>query len=121
MSLPLDSDGGFLQRECPTCERELKWLPSPDPEADEAVVTETDGAEAPESCYCPYCAVTAPPDAWQTKAQIAVMEETARRELVDPELDKLERSIKRLKSSSGRTPGKSPMLWRNWISWTKRR
>jgi hypothetical protein len=36
-----------------------------------------------------------------TKAQIAVMEETARRELVDPELDKLERSIKRLNRSSG--------------------
>jgi hypothetical protein len=100
MSLPLDGDG-FLRRECPTCEREFKWLPSPDPEADEAVVTETDSAESPESYYCPYCAVTAPPDAWLTKAQIAVMEEIARRELVDPELDKLERSIKRLNSSSG--------------------
>jgi hypothetical protein len=29
MSLPLDGDG-FLRRECPTCEREFKWLPSPD-------------------------------------------------------------------------------------------
>ena len=25
MSMPLDSDG-FLRRECPTCEREFKWL-----------------------------------------------------------------------------------------------
>ncbi len=25
ISMPLDSDG-FLRRECPTCEREFKWL-----------------------------------------------------------------------------------------------
>ena len=25
MEIPLDSDG-FLRRECPTCEREFKWL-----------------------------------------------------------------------------------------------
>ncbi len=25
MAVPLDSDG-FFRRECPTCERELKWL-----------------------------------------------------------------------------------------------
>ena len=29
MSLPL-ADDGFMRRECTTCEREFKWLPSPD-------------------------------------------------------------------------------------------
>lgn len=43
MSLPLDGDG-FLRRECPTCEREFKWVPSPDPEADEDVVARPDDA-----------------------------------------------------------------------------
>jgi hypothetical protein len=100
MSLPLDSDG-FLRRECPTCEREFKWLPSLDPDADEDV-TETDGAgEAPESYYCPYCAVTAPLDAWLTKAQVAAVDEIVQRELIEPELDKLARRIDRLNRSSG--------------------
>jgi hypothetical protein len=100
MSIPLDGDG-FLRRECPTCEREFKWLPSPDPETDEDAAAETAGAEASESYYCPYCAVTAPPDAWLTKAQVAVMHEIVRHELVDPEFDKLERKFDRLNRSSG--------------------
>jgi hypothetical protein len=105
MSLPLDSDG-FLRRECPTCEREFKWLPSPDPDADEDVVTATaEAAEAPESYYCPYCAVTAPSDAWLTKAQVAAMEEIVQRELIDPELDKLARELDRLNRSSGGSIG----------------
>ncbi len=100
MSLPLDGDG-FLRRERPTCEREFKWLPSPDPEADEDAVAETGSAEAPGSYYCPYCAVTAPPSAWLTKAQVVVMHELLRRELVDPEFNKLEREIDRLNRRSG--------------------
>jgi hypothetical protein len=101
MSLPLDSDG-YFRRECPTCEREFKWLPSPDPEAEEDAAAETTGpAEAPESYYCPYCAVTAPPDAWLTKDQVAAMEEIVQRELIDPELDKLAREVDRLNRSSG--------------------
>ena len=101
MSLPLDSDG-FLRRECPTCEREFKWLSSPDPEAGEDTDTGAAGAaEEPESYYCPYCAVTALPDAWLTKAQVAVMHEIVQRELIEPELGKLEREIDRLNRSSG--------------------
>jgi hypothetical protein len=100
MSLPLDGDG-FLRRECPTCEREFKWLPSADPDVEEDVA-ETSGAdEVPESYYCPYCAVTAPPDAWLTKAQVAAAEEIIQRELIDPELHKLEREIDRLNRRSG--------------------
>lgn len=57
MSLPLDGDG-FLRRECPTCEREFKWLPSPDQLEEgngESRAAATD-AEPPEAYYCPYCA-----------------------------------------------------------------
>jgi hypothetical protein len=101
MSLPLDGDG-FLRRECPTCEREFKWVPSPDPEADEDVVARaTEPTEAPDGYSCPYCAVTAPPDAWLTKAQVAAAEGIVQRELIDPELHKLEREIDRLNRRSG--------------------
>jgi hypothetical protein len=101
MSLPLDGDG-FLRRECPTCEREFKWLPSPGPETDEAVVARaTEPVEAPDGYYCPYCAVTAPPDAWLTKAQVAAAEAIVQRELVDPEFHKLEREIDHLKRRPG--------------------
>jgi hypothetical protein len=65
MSLPLDGDG-FLRRECPTCEREFKWLPSPDQleEGNGESRAAAPDAQPPEAYYCPYCAVTAPPDAW---------------------------------------------------------
>ena len=52
VALPLDSDG-FLRRECPTCEREFKWLPLPDTEGDEAVIAGNEEGKAPESYYCP--------------------------------------------------------------------
>lgn len=102
MSLPLDGDG-FMRRECPTCEREFKWLPSPDQLEEgngESRAAATD-AQPPESYYCPYCAVTAPPDAWFTKAQLGVMHDIARRELIDPGLDQLEREIAKLNRTSG--------------------
>jgi len=99
MSLPLDSDG-FLRRECPTCEREFKWLPSPD-DLEEGEAEGRAVAPPAEGYYCPYCAVTAPPDAWFTKAQLAVMHDIALRELIDPGLDQLEREIKKLNRSSG--------------------
>jgi len=97
MSLPLDRDG-FLRRECPTCEREFKWLPSQEDEEPSAAQGEE---PAPESYFCPYCAISAPIDAWLTKAQVAAMHEIVRRELIDPEMDKLEREIEKLNRSSG--------------------
>ncbi len=58
MSIPLHSDG-FLRRECPTCEREFKWLPNTNDEDDA-----DDGEPLPSGCYlCPYCGVQAPADA----------------------------------------------------------
>lgn len=61
MSLPLDSDG-FLRRECPTCERELKWLYTPE--------SEENAASMPDGGYfCPYCGVQAEPGSWFTAAQ----------------------------------------------------
>jgi hypothetical protein len=42
---PLDDDG-FLRRECPTCDREFKWLPAHD---------ETEATPPPAGGYfCPY-------------------------------------------------------------------
>ena len=58
MSVPLDSDG-FLRRECPTCEREFKALPSGDEDAE--------AEEVPDGGYfCPYCAIQAPDGSWFT-------------------------------------------------------
>ena len=91
MSLPLDSDG-FLRRECPTCEREFKWLAS---QGDDE-----DATPAPEGGYfCPYCAIQAPPEAWNTKPQVEMAQAIAMREVLGPEVEKLERSLG--KSSGG--------------------
>jgi len=92
MSLALDSDG-FLRRECPTCKREFKWL-----HAEE----ETDAAPMPEGgYYCPYCAIQAPPDAWWTPAQLELVENIVRREIVEPELEKFGRSLQDIGRGSG--------------------
>lgn len=90
MSLPLDSDG-FLRRECPTCEREFKWLSS-----------EAEAEPIPEGgYYCPYCAIQAPPDAWWTRAQLELVNSVVSKELVEPELKKLERSLRDISRRSG--------------------
>jgi hypothetical protein len=74
VSLPLDSDG-FLRRECPNCERELKWRPTPEGEQ---------GYPMPEGGYhCPYCDRRANEDSWWTKAQVAHVDQVAA-DLADP-------------------------------------
>lgn len=80
MSVPLDSDG-FLRRQCPTCERELKWRAAQDDE--EATPSQEGGY------FCPYCAVQAPPDSWWTEAQIEAAKAQAFEQVLKPELDKL--------------------------------
>lgn len=80
ISLPLDSEG-FLRRECPNCERELKWraagegkhaTPSP-----------------PGGYFCPYCAAQAAPGASWTKAQLEAAKAHAYRVVLKPEIDRL--------------------------------
>lgn len=83
MALPLDSDG-FLRRECPTCERQFKWL-APTGDDDE-------GTPTPEGGYfCPHCSTQAPPDAWFTPAQLEQAKARVARDLVVPELKRFER------------------------------
>lgn len=87
MSVPLDSDG-FLRRECPTCEREFKWLPSTSDE-DEA-------APPPDGGYfCPYCAIQAPDSSWFTKAQIELATNTVATEVVGPMMKDFGRDLQR--------------------------
>jgi hypothetical protein len=86
MSVPLDSDG-FLRRECPTCEREFKWFPTPEGEESEP---------APYGgYYCPYCAIQAGPDHWFTKAQIEQATAVITEEFVEPELKRFKRETER--------------------------
>jgi hypothetical protein len=92
MSVPLDSDG-FLRRECPTCEREFKWRPTPDGEV-------TTPAPA-DGLFCPYCAVQAAPGSWFTRAQIEQAKMIVYDEVVTPELKELKRSVDAMNSSGG--------------------
>ena len=81
MTVPLDSDG-FLRRECPTCEREFKWLPSDDSEPAE-----------PGGYYCPYCAIQALLDHWLTKQQVELAQDVVAREIADPMLKDFARRL----------------------------
>lgn len=94
MSVPLDSDG-FLRRECPTCEREFKWLPSSGD--DDAEVTPT-----PDGGYfCPYCAIQAPDGQWFTQAQIELAQNMVATQVVGPMLDDFSRDLNRVGRRSG--------------------
>ena len=84
MSLPLDSDG-FLRRECPTCEREFKWLHTHEGES----APPEDGGY-----YCPYCGVQAPTNAWLTQAQVELAQNTVATEVVGPILENFARDAK---------------------------
>jgi hypothetical protein len=100
VSLPLDSDG-FLRRECPTCEREFKWLSSEEAESEAALVPEG-------GYYCPYCIVQAPPDAWWTSTQIEFVNSVVSQEIVEPDLKKFERSLRHISRQSGGFISASP-------------
>lgn len=90
MPIPLDSDG-FIRRECPTCERELKWRPTPEGE---------EGTPPPDGGYfCPYCAVQAPTSSWWTKTQLTAIEAKVHNEVIKPALDDLGASLQRASSS----------------------
>lgn len=87
VSIPLDNDG-FLRRECPTCEREFKWLPS-------------DNSYEPEpgGYFCPYCQIQADTDHWLTKPQAEYVGAIGLREVAGPLLDDLDRSMRRMGGS----------------------
>lgn len=79
MVMPLDSDG-FLRRECPTCEREFKWLPSPE-----------DGTGAPVmdgGYFCPYCGIQAEPNSWLTHVQVELAQSMLAKHVLGPALKK---------------------------------
>jgi len=91
VSVPLDSDG-FLRRECPTCEREFKWLSS----------EEGDSEPPPESgFFCPYCAIQAPSDSWFTKPQLALIDSTVNQEVIGPALKELGQRLRDIGRQSG--------------------
>ena len=92
ISMPLDSDG-FLRRECPTCERELKWRPTP--EGEEPIPVPDGGY------FCPYCGIQAAADTWLTKAQVELVHATVASEVVDPMLKKFGDDIGRISRRSG--------------------
>ncbi len=92
--MPLDNEG-FLRRECPTCEREFKWLPATGDDADDAVPPPDGGY------FCPYCVIQAPGDAWFTQAQLDLAQNVLTREVVDPMLSDFSRRLGRAGGGSG--------------------
>ena len=94
MSLPLDSDG-FLRRECPTCEREFKWLPDTEDD-DTQTVPPPDGGY-----FCPYCAIQAPDDQWLTKAQVELAENLVATQVLGPMLKDFSRDMDGISRRSG--------------------
>jgi len=95
ISLPLDKDG-FLRRECPICEQQFKWWPTPSEE-----VTTEGTQEASEAYFCPYCHEPADPDAWWTKEQLRYAQELAAAEVLRPELRRFKSDLERGNRRSG--------------------
>jgi hypothetical protein len=93
MSIPLDADG-FLRRECPTCEREFKWMPNADDEND-------DGPVLDGGYFCPYCCVQAPTTEWLTQAQAALARNIVEKEVVGPLLKDFGKEIDGIGKGSG--------------------
>lgn len=94
MSLPLDSDG-FLRRECPTCEREFKWLSGSDDEDADIAVPDDAGY------FCPYCGVQAPAGSWLTQAQAHLAQNIVQRQVLGPMLKNFGKDLDRFGRSSG--------------------
>ena len=93
MSIPLDSDG-FVRRQCPTCERELKWFVNQGDDAEET-------PEPEGGFYCPYCAVQAPGGEWHTEAQVELAKSILLEQFVEPQLDDFKRSVERMNKPGG--------------------
>jgi hypothetical protein len=94
MSIPFDSDG-FLRRECPTCERQFKWLHTPEEEGSSALVS--DGGY-----FCPYCGVQAETNTWLTQAQVELAQNMVATRVVGPMLKKFGDDLKGIGRGSRR-------------------
>lgn len=94
MSIPLDSDG-FLRRQCPTCERELKWFVKQDEDGGEDEIY----PEPESGYYCPYCAVQAPGGEWHTEAQVELAKSILMQQFIDPQLEEFKRNVEQMNTS----------------------
>lgn len=92
MSIPLDSDG-FLRRECPTCEREFKWLHNPEGGATGEIPS--DGGY-----FCPYCGIQAQAGNWLTKAQVELAQRLVANRVVGPMLEKFADDLRNIGRNS---------------------
>ena len=84
VSLPLD--GNFLRRECPRCERQLKWHNGPTVDRPKEVID-------PPTYYCPYCGEPSLADEWWTQEQIEFAQQSILGPAVNEIVDELQRSI----------------------------
>jgi len=90
ISIPTD-ESGFIRRECPNCEREVKWF------AGETVDRPSDFLE-PDLYTCPYCGERADHDQWWTPAQI----EYAKAAAMGPISRGLEAEMKKILGNHGK-------------------
>jgi hypothetical protein len=90
VGLPLDEDG-FLRRECPECKHEFKV----------EVAHDEEKACSLEKLFCPYCGISATLEHWYTKAQEEYIQNKIAAEVVDPQLDKLIESFRKLERQGG--------------------
>jgi predicted nucleic acid-binding Zn ribbon protein len=91
IEIPLDEDG-YLDRECPSCERRFRWHDGP--------VGDTP-AEVPqvEEYHCPYCGQQAAADQWWTSEQVETLQQTALAAVIPEITRELGDSLKGLNST----------------------
>ena len=98
-TFPLDADG-FLRRQCPECQRELKWRPTPEGE---------EGYPTPDLGYhCSYCGRQADVDSWFTEAQAEHAKQVLLKDVGD---SYLERWLRRLEPATSRQARGLLMDW----------
>lgn len=69
IELSLDDDG-YLDRQCPSCERHFRWHNRP---IEGSASSEPD----PDSYFCPYCGFSAAVDQWWTTEQAEAIQQAA--------------------------------------------
>jgi hypothetical protein len=92
--VPLDRDG-YFRRQCPSCERILKWHHDTD------APDERDPVPAPAVYFCPYCGDSSPSDQWWTDEQVEHIQALGAAEALRLVEDALGPSTKKLNQSAG--------------------